>query len=59
MCKAIYDMIEDGRNEGREQGESRINALIQKLFEDNRAEEVQRMAADRKYQKQLLKEYGL
>lgn len=67
MCKAIYDMIEDGRSEGRseglavgrEQGENRINALIARLFEDDRAGEIRHMANDRDYQRRLLEEYGL
>ena len=44
---------------GREQGENRINALIARLFEDDRAGEIRHMVTDRDYQRRLLEEYGL
>ena len=59
MCKAIEEMIEDGRQEGREETLMRINQLIIMLSKENRSEDIVKAAADREYQEQLLKEFNL
>lgn len=60
MCKAIKDMMEDSREEGREEGmlleAERINKLILRLAEQNRMEDIVRAAQDREYQEQLFRE---
>ena len=50
--------IREGIKEGESLGENRINQLILKLSELNRTDEILK-AADREYQKKLLKEFGL
>ena len=50
---------EEGIKEGESLGENRINQLILKLSELNRTDEILKAAADREYQKKLLKELGL
>lgn len=58
---------EEGREEGREEGKEvgkqeerrRLNTLILRLTEDDRADDIVKAAQDEVYQKQLLEEYGL
>lgn len=71
MCNALLELMKDeldkkreeGIREGIKEGESlganRINQLILKLSELNRTDEILKAAADREYQKKLLKELGL
>ena len=67
MCNALLELMKDEldekREEGIKEGESlgvnRINQLILKLSELNRTDEILKAAADREYQKKLLKEFGL
>ena len=67
MCNALLELMKDEldekREEGIREGESlgvnRINQLILKLSELNRTDEILKAAADREYQKKLLKEFGL
>ena len=71
MCKAIYDMIEDGRSEGRqagrreglavgrEQGEYIFAILTEKLLGDSRLEDLQKAIKDTEYRKMLYNEYGI
>ena len=67
MCNALLELMKDELDEKREEGikegikegeslgENRINQLI--LL--NRTDEILKAAADREYQKKLLKEFGL
>ena len=55
MCQAIEEMIQDGREEGQE----RINQLIIQLSKHNRTDDILKAATNREYQKQLLKEFNL
>lgn len=50
---------EEGFEEGIEEGEKRMNVLIQRLAADNRMDDLIRSASDAEFQKQLLAEYGL
>jgi flagellar biosynthesis/type III secretory pathway protein FliH len=50
---------EAGYDEGQQYARVRINALNQKLMEDNRTEDLLRAIEDTAYQEQLLKEYCL
>lgn len=67
MCKAIADMIQDGRSEGWSDGEREgkkeaidiINLLNSKLLQDNRQEDILRSITDPEFQKKLLAEYAL
>jgi flagellar biosynthesis/type III secretory pathway protein FliH len=49
----------EGREAGYGEGCAKINALAQKLLEDNRTEDLLRATKDMAYQEQLLKEYHL
>ena len=55
MCKAIDDMVQDGREIGISTG----LILAQKLIQDNRREELLRSAADPELQRKLMEEYAL
>ena len=57
--EGIREGIKEGIKEGESLGENRINQLILKLSELNRTDEILKAAADREYQKELLKEFGL
>ena len=57
--EGIREGIKEGIKEGESLGENRINQLILKLSELNRTDEILKAAADREYQKKLLKEFGL
>ena len=71
MCNALLELMKDELDEKREEGikegikegeslgENRINQLILKLSELNRTDEILKAAADREYQKKLLKEFVL
>ena len=71
MCKAIDEMIEDGRleglkdgkregrREGRREGMECINTLIQHLIKDGRNDIIEKAVSDIVYQQTLLQEYGL
>lgn len=59
MCEAIEEMIKDGREVRRQEGQNRINQLIILLSKENRGEDIVKAAEDREYQEQLLKEFNL
>ena len=54
---------EEGKVEGKEVGKQeerrRLNALILRLTEDGRTDDIVKVAQDEGYQRQLLEEYGL
>lgn len=50
---------EEGREEGLEQGEERMLRLVQILIETGNADELNRIAADKKYREQQYKKNGL
>ena len=47
------------RNEGRSQGEDRMNRLIICLIENGRQEDIEKAARDKIYREQLYKEYDI
>lgn len=59
MCEAIEEMIKDGREVGRQEGQNRINQLNILLSKENRGEDIIKAAKDREYQEQLFKEFNL
>ena len=48
-----------GLEQGREEGEIRVSALIQKLLQEGRLEDIDKVTSDAEYREQLLKEYNL
>ena len=50
---------EEGRQEGLEAGQARINELNIHLIKEGRLEDLQKAAKDSAFQQELLKEYGL
>ena len=59
MCTAIEEMIQDGREEGVEQGEQKVNRLIRILLEESRQDEIAKAVYDKCYQKKLFDKYGI
>ena len=57
MCKAIRDMVEDGRMEGRMEGRDATLLLITRMTADNRLEDVPRLAKDKVFLDEMLKKY--
>ncbi len=52
MCKAMEEMV----NQAREEGMSLLAALIDKLTESGRTEEVAKVIRDADYREQMLEE---
>ena len=67
MCKALLEIMEPEINKiveaetkkGRTEGEEKMLELIQKLIEDQRADEISRIKEDKAYRQKLYKEYGI
>lgn len=59
MEEAREDGMEEGIKEGMEQGTDRAAALVGKLLELNRMEDLRRMTTDRGYREKLFQEFGL
>lgn len=57
--KGIEQGMEQGIEKGVKQGQGRVNALIVKLAEAGRMEDIVRAASDREYQDRLFSEFGL
>ena len=64
MCITEYDEIrtmqmfkDEGRAEGRAEGEERLSILMSRLFAEGKVAEAQRAVNDAEYRKQLYKEY--
>lgn len=55
MCKALEKLVEEGKLEG----ESRSFILIQKLFSENKIEEVKKVSEDKAYREEMYEKYGL
>jgi hypothetical protein len=58
MCNLSDGIFELGRQEGRQEGESRVLSLIQKLLEVGRIDDVKRVANDKEYCNLLMKEFN-
>ncbi len=48
-----------GISKGMEQGESRVNRLVQMLIANSRTEEIEKAVSDREYQQALFREFHL
>lgn len=46
-------------NEGRSEGEDRLNRLYDSLIADKRLEDLEKSVKDKEYREQLYKEYGI
>jgi hypothetical protein len=53
------DGIEEGRAEGRVEGEDRMATLMKDLFEQGRYEDAQKAATDEEARKLMFIEFGL
>lgn len=54
MCEIMERIAMEERNEGRLEGEARINALNSILINLNRFDDLKRAATDRNFQMQLM-----
>lgn len=52
-------MRDDGRQEGRAEGEQRLGALMSKLLSLGKTEEAMKASSDPEYRNQLYKQYNL
>lgn len=59
MCNAIRELIEDGRAEGRIEGENLLAGLISRLFSDSRVEDAKLAVSDESARDRFYREYGL
>ena len=63
VCKGIQDLMEnsrqEGRNEGINQGESLLAQLVQLLLKADRIQEIDKATANKEYREQLYKEFKL
>ncbi len=57
MCKAIDEMLQDEREEGREEGINKVSFLFQKLIENERFEDLERAAKEAEFRNRLLEEF--
>ena len=55
----LEEMMRDEREEGRKEGQDRINQLNILLSEQNRSDDIIKAATDRDYQERLFKEFHL
>lgn len=63
MCKAIEDMIKDGKMEGEKigekKGEEKLGQLISHLLRDGRTADAGKAAESVRVRRRLYKEYGI
>lgn len=59
MCRALEELVEEGREEGRLEGERKLKKLIIELSKAGRTEDIVRAATDDAYQDQLFEEFGI
>ena len=55
----IVRKIEQSRNEGEIKGEAKVYKLLQLLLENNRADEIQKIASDETIRQKLYKEFNI
>lgn len=55
MCRAITELIEDGRIEGRKEDRLIVNKLTAKLIDEGRLDDLKRATTDQEYQDDLIK----
>ncbi|MBQ8637833.1 MAG: hypothetical protein IJ468_01545 [Lachnospiraceae bacterium] len=52
-------MEENREEEGRKEGEDALGTLIDRLYADNRLDEIRKAAVDRGYRKRLFQTHGI
>ena len=58
MCTAITELIEDGRTEGRTEGENLVVGLLAKLTSLGKNEDVTKCIEDPEYREKMYIAYG-
>ena len=58
MCTAITELIEDGRTEGRAEGENLVVGLLTKLTSLGKSEDVTKCIEDPEYREKMYIAYG-
>lgn len=59
MCEAIRGMINDGIEQGRNEGEDNFALLTEKLLKDSRTEDLLKATTDKLLRRKLFEEYGI
>ena len=59
MCKAIDDLIADGKMEGEKKGELRMASLISILLKENRLDLIAQITGNEPLRRQLFQHYHL
>ena len=63
MCRAIDELIEDGKKEGemkgQMKGEERVSKLNLLLMADKRYDDLERASKDKEYRRQLFDTFGI
>ena len=60
MCRFFfYSCLLYTSSKGMEQGESRVNRLVQMLIANSRTDEIERAVSDKVYQNKLFMEFKL
>lgn len=59
MCAILKDYVDEGRAEGRLEGENKLSTLIQKLIKLGRMDDISRVTSDREYREKLYRDLGV
>ena len=63
VCRAIDELIEDGKKEGemkgQMKGEERVSKLNLMLMADKRYDDLERASKDKEYRRQLFDTFGI
>lgn len=59
MCKAIEDWAKEEQEKGKKEGEKRLGALIERLHQDNRTDDILKAAKSVRTRYRLYQEYKL
>ena len=63
MCRILDEFenkgVQRGISQGIIEGEELMSKLLMKLVQDNRTDELEKVAIDKDYRKQLYKEYNI
>ena len=59
MCQALKELLQDEREEGREEGEKRLSNLIKILFDNQKQDEISKVISDAELRKQYYLQYNI
>lgn len=59
IASALYSREKAGQERGEKTGRQALSALLQKLLQEGRTEDINRVLQDNEYQEKLLQEYHL